>query len=72
MRGKVDELLEEVNGYGITPAHAGKSVKHYPYTGLHEDHPRACGEKVKLLPFEMAGTGSPPRMRGKACDFASK
>ena len=30
-----------------------------------EDHPRACGEKLKPLSMVLNSEGSPPRMRGK-------
>ena len=33
------------------------------------DHPRLCGEKVKLTCWQKIGTGSPPPMRGKVAQF---
>ena len=32
---------------------------------LQRDHPRLCGEKVKILQFLLKVRGSPPPMRGK-------
>ena len=51
---------------GITPAHAGKSVRHAASTPRSRDHPRVCGEKHQLPPFVQHFGGSPPRVRGKA------
>ena len=66
MRGKVEQMLVDPVGDGITPAHAGK--RHgicYGAAGL-EDHPRACGEKPRDYERLYWYIGSPPRMRGKA------
>ena len=35
--------------------------------GFDEDHPRVCGEKRMAHPCLHLRSGSPPRMRGKAC-----
>ena len=44
MRGKpVGGLKLEARG-GITPAHAGKTVRNRFNDAVNEDHPRACGE----------------------------
>ena len=50
---------------GITPAHAGKTVRISNPYGAMKDHPRACGENLHLRCREKRGNGSPPRMRGK-------
>ena len=33
------------------------------------DHPRVCGEKVRLPHLVLNRLGSPPRMRGKGADL---
>ena len=49
----------------ITPAHAGKRWSPPQWSPPRWDHPRACGEKPSRFCGGRAGTGSPPRMRGK-------
>ena len=65
MRGKVEDIREHFEKPGITPAHAGKSVKSDFQSTATGDHPRACGEKKEQLKNQDAQLGSPPRMRGK-------
>ena len=65
MRGKGDEWLKEGKAERITPAYAGKSQVRYWALFYLWDHPRVCGEKVKLLKHSVVIKGSPPRMRGK-------
>ena len=50
---------------GITPAYAGKSIRHHDVKVCYRDHPRLCGEKQLLSSVAMYGQGSPPPMRGK-------
>ena len=66
MRGKAMAGNAPVRAYRITPAYAGK--RHLPaiFAPVQRDHPRVCGEKSGLFRSNAAGTGSPPRMRGKA------
>ena len=54
---------------GITPAHAGKTIQHFPQFFALRDHPRACGENRRARRFSMVASGSPPRMRGKLDDI---
>ena len=56
----------------ITPAYAGKSALNWAQMSTDEDHPRLCGEKVKICLFGNNSPGSPPPMRGKACGVLSK
>ena len=66
MRGKVHAAQSRAALHGITPAYAGKS---YPASGRRLsgwDHPRVCGEKLAGCVLAGCGSGSPPRMRGKA------
>ena len=64
-RGKVPETYRYVAGYGITPAWAGKSAKHWFKQRKNRDHPRVGGEKIERLLGMDCDTGSPPRGRGK-------
>ena len=65
MRGKETARKIGCRLYGITPAHAGKSVVIYYDRRAAEDHPRPCGEKpAGRSPSDACG-GSPPPMRGK-------
>ena len=69
MRGKAQGQVMAGFAFGITPAHAGKSVHR---SGLHRtegDHPRVCGEKIYPLLAIASPLGSPPRVRGKVCDL---
>ena len=66
MRGKVNPAVRTVDGFGITPAHAGKSQCSAGCSGSTGDHPRACGEKGISMGVGEQTLGSPPRMRGKA------
>ena len=51
---------------GITPAHAGKSIRTLLHKNHKWDHPRTRGEKEKSLYFSSISPGSPPHTRGKA------
>ena len=57
---------------GITPAYAGKSVFRVRLFLVTKDHPRLCGEKYFLYFMDEALYGSPPPMRGKACEMFFK
>ena len=69
MRGKGLQGSFQCINNGITPAHAGKSLKFLLLPGLNGDHPRACGEKRPNCPQRTPSIGSPPRMRGKGSPF---
>ena len=49
MRGKVRAFVDAGLYAGITPAHAGKRLQVLYDSVDGEDHPRACGEKHRLL-----------------------
>ena len=66
MRGKGGPNHVQRTKEGITPAHAGKRRTSRAFVLLTRDHPRACGEKPYSLNRPPDGSGSPPRMRGKA------
>ena len=66
VRGKEQRGFFIMTDFGITPACAGKS-RHYTNRILYgKDHPRVCGEKRARARILCRGTGSPPRVRGKA------
>ena len=67
MRGKGDCPEVDCIAVRITPAHAGKSCRLHQHRIGDRDHPRACGEKPRVLKDWTAKPGSPPRMRGKVC-----
>ena len=66
MRGKVDGTDIHHRGIGITPAYAGKRPLRGKGAAPLWDHPRVCGEKLAGCVLAGCGSGSPPRMRGKA------
>ena len=66
MRGKEDDVADQLYGEGITPAYAGKRALVICLKQLFRDHPRVCGEKTVAAAMAAGTQGSPPRMRGKA------
>ena len=72
MRGKAAGAGWPVPRHGITPAHAGKSLRVSPDVGQKKDHPRTCGEKFRFPDRLPPLQGSPPHMRGKETDERSK
>ena len=71
MRGKGNTRGKLAQCDGITPACAGKSWSRRAESRKKRDHPRVCGEKA-LKSWLMSGdVGSPPRVRGKECSWAS-
>ena len=65
MRGKVRKIPLPAHQIGITPAYAGKSLRPSGIAGTRQDHPRVCGEKIRVASPRITQRGSPPRMRGK-------
>ena len=66
MRGKVVYAGLYGGDAGITPAGAGKSPRDIVIESGGGDHPRRCGEKLKLRQSKTIKRGSPPQVRGKA------
>ena len=64
MRGIPADNVEEVGGFGITPAHAGNTQAAKKIIDKSWDHPRACGEYMLAASWLIVVMGSPPRMRG--------
>ena len=72
MRGKeVVHDQKDLHG-GITPAYAGKSDFHDAHLRFFEDHPRLCGEKRIVQRYFVHSAGSPPPMRGKGLNRATR
>ena len=71
MRGKLVLVLAALPLLRITPADAGKTTIIHTQNIPNKDHPRGCGENLKLPPDDAAKAGSPPRMRGKLTDNLS-
>ena len=65
VREKEHVLHTDVQLAGITPACAGKSHGLPTAAQGGWDHPRVCGEKLQFLFDDLAGLGSPPRVRRK-------
>ena len=65
MRGKGRRVPLKPGGAGITPAHAGKSMRRRRIKNRVKDHPRPCGEKIVIITEVTPMIGSPPPMRGK-------
>ena len=64
-RGKGRRRCRTGDGFGITPAWAGKRWGRCADTGADRDHPRMGGEKITRIAPKNWGSGSPPRRRGK-------
>ena len=65
VRGKVPHVPVAALPQGITPACAGKSFKQLVQAYDEGDHPRMCGEKIRLSVKLVQCLGSPPHVRGK-------
>ena len=70
VRGKAVVSSPERSSAGITPACAGKSNVAVILLIVFRDHPRVCGEKECYSQTHSKNIGSPPRVRGKGCDFS--
>ena len=67
VRGKARTGGGDPQGFGITPARAGKRARCLSPGAACRDHPRACGEKGASFLMSKKTLGSPPRVRGKDC-----
>ena len=65
MRGKPWRNDGAESGWGLIPAHAGKTCRRAVPTVFHRAHPRACGENGDDERCNIFMQGSSPRMRGK-------
>ena len=57
--------------FGITPACAGKRPAGRSCPAGPGDHPRVCGEEVRLAANSDMPKGSPPRVRGRVFDIGA-
>ena len=69
MRGKGSGGNGPLFDGGITPACAGKRFDQRRQFVESEDHPRMCGEKLRMCRRTVARLGSPPHVRGKVVDM---
>ena len=65
VREKPDNMEEEENILGITPASAGKTQIKLKVVLVGQDHPRECGKNALNHGFVDKIMGSPPRVREK-------
>ena len=65
VRGKRNAAVRQPEIRGITPACAGKTGSQKRKGLVIGDHPRVCGENLRILFAAAAIAGSPPRVRGK-------
>ena len=65
VRGKVKASTFRVKSKGITPACAGKRCRLFFAGACNRDHPRMCGEKIRIMSSFFFCPGSPPHVRGK-------
>ena len=72
MRGTLFTMIFVSLLAGITPAHAGNTVKGSFFCVYIRDHPRPCGEHHGDELIMSFGVGSPPPMRGTQCAFLSR
>ena len=68
VRGTEDGMQDMINKDRITPACAGNRKPLPPNRANSRDHPRVCGEQWMMFPWHSLWSGSPPRVRGTACD----
>ncbi len=71
MRGKAVAIFRQLHHGRITPAYAGKRDSIPQQSSLRRDHPRVCGEKRRDRLDYYFPQGSPPRVRGKASQYAT-
>ena len=65
MRGKAVSLSSYCLIVRITPAHAGKRVPRYLSSGRPRDHPRPCGEKLRVIHLRLIVVRITPAHAGK-------
>ena len=65
MRGKPVVPADISTKSRITPAGAGKTLRHNRSDNTKKDHPRRCGENQSSDSADARRPGSPPQVRGK-------
>ena len=64
VRGTVKSIIFRFQGLGITPACAGNRYSYQKAAKSTRDHPRVCGEQLRICSILCSDKGSPPRVRG--------
>jgi len=64
VRGTVEKLMQEFDGWRFIPARAGNSVKISLIRQERAVHPRTCGEQFISMPIDLTKPGSSPHVRG--------
>ena len=65
VRGKRKHGFSQHTASRITPAGAGKTCQRCRGIQSRKDHPRRCGENLRLFCGQFVRKGSPPQVRGK-------
>ena len=65
LRGKLCGSRQFNSKFRLTPAPAGKTLRHLSLRLSPRAHPRACGENQAAMVCRKPCKGSPPRLRGK-------
>ena len=65
VRGKLTQSSMSILHTGITPAGAGKTCRLPVADTMGWDHPRRCGENLRMEAYQVGFAGSPPQVRGK-------
>ncbi len=68
VRGSAARRAARSAGRRFTPAGAGIGSFRYVPNRAMPVHPRRCGDRNRLLVFILSLSGSPPQVRGSACD----
>ena len=71
-RGRLSLFVFPDGEFGNTPACAGKTRRHLYAASTNWEHPRVRGEDACGLRLWAAGTGTPPRARGRLLADAKK
>ena len=71
MRGRAPAPAPTWQSPRITPAYAGKRKRAGTAAAMGGDHPRVCGEERPTSWPSTRPRGSPPRMRGRAIEYAT-
>ena len=68
VRGTLDSIEIDGDATGIIPACAGNTISNKKRPSPGRDHPRVCGEHLRIRPGCSPAMGSSPRVRGTQGD----
>ena len=71
VRGKAHAVIKHKRSLGITPACAGKRQLRAAHKAADTDHPRVCGEKLKIANGQLRLVVDHPRVCGEKSLFTS-